>query len=133
MLMDIVWIGVISAGTCAKAMAFMYSEVVTPTASSRHNRVLEKQRASTGGKRCASCVVLAMSYCQVSSIFGWKNVFTSLLSGHRSGDQIMCQNKSRVLFICLPWVVFVRPKLGHVIGGKPVDMVHLKLQLQVHR
>lgn len=45
----------------------------------------------------------------------------------------MCQNKSRVSFICLPWVVFVRPKLGHVIGGKPVDTVYLKLQLQVHR
>lgn len=74
MLMDIVSINVIGAGTRAKAVDFMYSEVVALTASLRHNRVLETPPANTVGKRSASCVVLAMSHCQVSSILRWKNV-----------------------------------------------------------
>lgn len=77
MLMDIVWIGVIGAGTCAKAMDFMYSEVVAPTASLHHYRVLETPPASTVGKMSASCVVLATSHCQVSGILRWKNVHSS--------------------------------------------------------
>ena len=80
MLMDIVWIGVIGPGTRAKAMAFMYSEVVTPAASLRHNGVLQTPPASSVGKMSASCVVLAMSHCQVSRILRWKNVH----SPHRS-------------------------------------------------
>lgn len=70
MLKDIVWIGVIGAGTYAKATAFMYSEVVASTASLRHNRILDELPASTVGKRNASCVVVAMSHCQVSNISG---------------------------------------------------------------
>lgn len=74
MLMDVVWIGVIGAGTSAKAMAFMYSEVVAPTASLRHNGVLQTPPATSVGRRRASCVGLAMSHCQVSHILRWKNV-----------------------------------------------------------
>ncbi len=68
MLMGIVWIGVIGAGTNAKAMAFMYSEVVAATASLRHDGVLQTPPAGSVGMRSASCVVLAMSHCQVSSM-----------------------------------------------------------------
>lgn len=49
MLMDIAWIGVIGTGTLAKATAFMYSEVVSPTASLRHSRILETPPARAGG------------------------------------------------------------------------------------
>lgn len=62
MLMDTVWIGVIGAGTRAKATAFMYSEVVAPAASLHHNRILETLPASAVGNRIASCVVVAMSH-----------------------------------------------------------------------
>lgn len=56
MLMCIVWISVIGAGTSAKAMAFMYSEVVPPTASLRHNGVLQTPPASSVGKEeCQLC------------------------------------------------------------------------------
>lgn len=82
MLMDIVLIGVMGAGIHAKAMAFMYSEVVAPTASLRHNGVLQTPPVSSVGRRSASCVVLAMSHCQVSNILRWKNV----LSLHCSVD-----------------------------------------------
>lgn len=81
MLMDIVLIGVMGAGIHAKAMAFMYSEVVALTASLRHNGVLQTPPVSSVG-RSASCVVLAMSHCQVSNILRWKNV----LSLHCSVD-----------------------------------------------
>lgn len=56
MLIDTVLIGVIGAGTRAKATAFMYSEVVAPTASLRHNGVLEPPPASAVGKGgCQLC------------------------------------------------------------------------------
>lgn len=93
MLMGIVRISVIGAGTNAKASAFMYSEVVAATASLRHNGVLQTPPASSVGMRSASCVVLAMSHGQVSSTVK-KCSFTSSLSGHRSGDLIMCLQKA---------------------------------------
>lgn len=44
MLMDIVLISVMGAGMHAKAMAFMYSEVVAPNASLRHNGFYRRRR-----------------------------------------------------------------------------------------
>lgn len=91
MLMDIVWIGVIGAGTRAKATVFMYSEVVAPTASLRHDGVLETPPASSVGEEerqlCGSGhePLPGVSHFRVE-----KCSFTSLLGGHRSGDQILC-------------------------------------------
>lgn len=84
--MGVVWIVVIGAGMNAKAMAFMYSEVVAPTASLRHYSVTEMLPANTVGYRTASCVRLAVSHCQV--LLGAFCSFTSLLSEDESGDQI---------------------------------------------
>lgn len=50
MLMDTGRIGVIGAGKSAKATAFMYSGVVAPTASLRHDGVARRRRHAQHGR-----------------------------------------------------------------------------------
>lgn len=86
MLMDAVCIDVIGAGTSAKATAFMYSEVVTPTASLHHNGVLEMPSASAVGKKCQLRASGREPLPGVEDFLGGK-MFVHLVAQLGSGDQ----------------------------------------------
>lgn len=117
MLMDIVWIGVIGTGTRAKAAAFMYSEVVAPTASSRHDRIPDTLPASAAGRGAPAVRFWPSAAARCLAIWGGKMFSPRCSVGT---DQVTVS-----LGLSLS-----DPELGRTVAGEAVAVVYVESQLR---
>lgn len=112
MLMDVVWIGVMGAGTRAKAVPFMYGKVAPPTASLRHDGVLLTPPVSSVGRR--SCQLCGSGRRPLPGVERFQEEKCSRLRSAGAGHASEC----RVVLVHPPRALFITPQLGHIRGRR---------------
>lgn len=112
MLMDIVWISLMGAGTRAKAVPFMYGKVTPPTASLRHNGVLLTPPVSSVGRR--SCQLCRSGRRPLPGVERFQEEKCSRLRSAGAGHA----TEYRVVLVHPPRALFISPQLGHIRGRR---------------